>query len=239
MVKVLISIVLFFGLVYADESVQEAQINEKILELNQKLIQVDNELTNNIIYKRYGSYNTYKNISKDMENLEIELRKLQSSKASQSKELQRQISNKIQIKLNELELIEEYKESPIGKLIHPEDIGIVPVVTNPFLIFEAFTYIKKLDDGRKKYEQLPLDIENVLKLIEQKLEIMLAIDDIRSTQSTQENILFLEAVKTDFEMVLDIVTTTSEVYDRRVEQIILEVHNKNICTSSKKHLKSH
>lgn len=238
MFKYLLSIfVLLVTLGLANEKpVQQAQLKEQLTELNQKLNDVDNELQKNLLYKRYGSYLTYKNILRDLEHLESELKQIHGLKTPEARDLQRQINNKIKIKQNELELIEEYKESPIGKLIRPEDIENIPEVTNPFLIFEALTYIKKLDENRTKYEKLVTEIDDLLKIIDTKLEILLKIDEVESSDITQNNLLFCESSKRDFEMVLDIVTTTSEVYTRRVEQIILETNNK-ISIQAKKTFK--
>lgn len=238
MFKYLVSIfLLLVTLGLANEKpIQQAQPNEQLAELNQKLHDVDNELQKNLMYKRYGSYLTYKNISRDLEQLESELKQLHGLKTPEARDLQRQINNKIKIKQNELELIEEYKESPIGKLIRPEDIENIPEVTNPFLIFEALTYIKKLDENSTKYEKLVTEIDDLLKILDTKLEILLKIDEVESSDITQNNLLFCESSKRDFEMVLDIVTTTSEVYTRRVEQIILETNNK-ISIQAKKTFK--
>lgn len=238
MFKYLVSIfLLLVTLGLANEKpIQQAQPNEQLAELNQKLHDVDNELQKNLMYKRYGSYLTYKNISRDLEQLESELKQLHGLKTQEARDLQRQINNKIKIKQNELELIEEYKESPIGKLIRPEDIENIPEVANPFLIFEALTYIKKLDENSTKYEKLVTEIDDLLKILDKKLEILLKIDEVESSDITQNSLLFCESSKKDFEMVLDIVTTTSEVYTRRVEQIILETNNK-ISIQAKKTFK--
>ncbi len=238
MFKYLLSIfVLLVTLGLANEKpVQQAQPNEQLAELNQRLHDVDNELQKNLLYKRYGSYLTYKNILRDLEQLESELKQVHGLKTPEARDLQRQINNKIKIKQNELELIEEYKESPIGKLIRPEDIENIPEVTNPFLIFEALTYIKKLDENRTKYEKLVTEIDDLLKILDTKLEILLKVDEVESSDITQNNLLFCESSKRDFKMVLDIVTTTSEVYTRRVEQIILETNNK-ISIQAKKTFK--
>jgi small-conductance mechanosensitive channel len=238
MFKYLLSILLILlTLGFASEApLQQAQNSEQLNELNKKLHDVDNELQKNLLYKRYGSYLTYKNILKDLEYLESELKQLHGLKTPEARDLQRQINNKIKIKQNELELIEEYKESPIGKLIRPEDIENIPEVTNPFLIFEALTYIKKLDENSTKYEKLVTEIDDLLKILDTKLEILLKIDELESSDMTQNSLLFCESSKKDFEMVLDIVTTTSEVYTRRVEQIILETNNK-ISIQAKKTFK--
>lgn len=238
MFKYLLSIlliVLTFGFA-SETSIQQTQPNEQLNELNKKLHDVDNELQKNLLYKRYGSYLTYKNISRDLEHLESELKQIHGLKTPEARDLQRQINNKIKIKQNELELIEEYKESPIGKLIRPEDIENIPEVTNPFLIFEALTYIKKLDENSTKYGKLVSEIDDLLKILDKKLELLLKLDDIESNDITQNSLLFCESSKKDFEMVLDIVTTTSEVYTRRIEQIILETNNK-ISIQAKKTFK--
>lgn len=235
MIKIIFTIFLVF-VSFAFSQQNSVELNEKFRDLSQKLALVENEIKNNLLYKRYGSYLTYKNISRDLEVLELELKQIQSNKTQQSRELQRQINNKIKIKQNELELIEEYKESPIGKLIRPEELVAAPEVTNPFLIFEALTYIKKLEEDSIKYEKVSFDIENFLKLVDQKLELLLQLDDLESSEKSQNDLLFYESVKKDFEMVLDIVTTTSEVYSRRVEQIVLETNNK-ISAQAKKTFK--
>ncbi|MEJ5168989.1 MAG: hypothetical protein WHU93_07465 [Arcobacteraceae bacterium] len=76
MFKYLVSIfLLLVTLGLANEKpIQQAQPNEQLAELNQKLHDVDNELQKNLMYKRYGSYLTYKNISRDLEQLESELK---------------------------------------------------------------------------------------------------------------------------------------------------------------------
>ncbi|MCK9338127.1 MAG: mechanosensitive ion channel [Arcobacteraceae bacterium] len=237
MKKFIVLIIVFCGSwLFANSDLIQTEINDKTREYNQKLIANHILLEENSLYKRYGSYLTYRNIASDIEKLEKELKDLHQQKSSEARELQRQVSNKIKIKQNELELIEEYKESPIGKLIKPEDIEAIPAVTNPFLIFEALTYIKKLDDNSKKYNSLIYDIDNTLNLIEQELEILLLIDGIQSSSSIQNELLSIESAKRDFEMVLDVVTTTSEVYTRRVEQIISETNNK-IAAQAQKTLK--
>jgi small-conductance mechanosensitive channel len=152
-------------------------------------------------------------------------------------DLVRQLNNKVKIKQNELELISEYKESPIGQIIRPEEIEAIPEVSNPFLIFEAITYVKKLEENATKYEKLIVELDEVLKIIDKKLDTLVKLIEFEEDKAElQEQIELLHISKKDFEMVLEIVTTTSEVYTKRVEQIILETNNK-ISLQAKKTLK--
>ncbi|NLO17910.1 MAG: mechanosensitive ion channel [Arcobacter butzleri] len=211
--------------------------SEQVRILNQQISNINKELQNNILYKRYGTYLTYRNISKDLELLELELKRSQKSQKAEAIDLVRQLNNKVKIKQNELELISEYKESPIGQLIRPEEIEAIPEVSNPFLIFEAITYVKKLEENATKYEKLIVELDEVLKIIDKKLDTLVKLIEFEEDKAElQEQIELLHISKKDFEMVLEIVTTTSEVYTKRVEQIILETNNK-ISLQAKKTLK--
>lgn len=211
--------------------------SEQVKILNQQISNINKELQNNILYKRYGTYLTYRNISKDLELLELELKRSQKSQKAEAIDLVRQLNNKVKIKQNELELISEYKESPIGQLIRPEEIEAIPEVSNPFLIFEAITYVKKLEENATKYEKLIVELDEVLKIIDKKLDTLVKLIEFEEDKAElQEQIELLHISKKDFEMVLEIVTTTSEVYTKRVEQIILETNNK-ISLQAKKTLK--
>ncbi|MCK9161385.1 MAG: mechanosensitive ion channel [Arcobacteraceae bacterium] len=211
--------------------------SEQVKILNQQISNINKELQNNILYKRYGTYLTYRNISKDLELLELELKRSQKSQKAEAIDLVRQLNNKVKIKQNELELISEYKESPIGQIIRPEEIEAIPEVSNPFLIFEAITYVKKLEENATKYEKLIVELDEVLKIIDKKLDTLVKLIEFEEDKAElQEQIELLHISKKDFEMVLEIVTTTSEVYTKRVEQIILETNNK-ISLQAKKTLK--
>lgn len=66
-----------------------------------------------------------------------------------NRDLLYKVENKIRIKKNELELISEYKDSPIGKLIDPPEIEKYEPITNPFGIINALSYKKKMKDHKK------------------------------------------------------------------------------------------
>ena len=54
----------------------------------------------------------------------------------------------MRIKTNELELISEYKDSPIGSLINPPEIEEYELITNPFGIINSLSYIKKMQNHK-------------------------------------------------------------------------------------------
>lgn len=207
--------------------VQNDQDLEKINFINNKLKKIDEDIKNNILLKRYSNYTAYRKISAELDDLEIYFKKIKRKRGAKYKEDRYQLSNKIRIKKNELELIDEYKDSPIGSLINPPEVGEIERITNPFGIINALSFSKKLQKNNKTFKALSTEVSSLTSLIEEKIFLYLELYNLElfnidKKEKYKKNIIFLEKEKKDFIMVLEIISTTQEVYARRIEQIILE-----------------
>ena len=194
-----------------------AQINS----LLENISKMDKELKDNILLKRYSNYVSYSKISNELNDLRDNVKR----KTNISDELTYQLHNKIRVKENELELIEEYKGSPIGGLINPPEIEKYELITNPFGIINALSQIKKLENNKKIFKTLEQDIESVATKLDEQLLLYLELFNIEQKPEYKDKITFLDKEKKDFSMVLEIVSTTEEVYTRKIEQVILEIQN--------------
>lgn len=194
-----------------------AQINI----LLDKIARIEAELKDNILLKRYSNYLSYSKISTELESLKDSLKK----KSNTTDEQVYQLHNKIRVKENELELIAEYKGSPIGALINPPEIEKYENITNPFGIINALSQIKKLENNKKQFKNLDSEIDLLTTKLEEELVIYLELFNLDSKPEYKDKITFLDKQKKDFSMVLDIVSTTEEVYTRKIEQVILEIEN--------------
>ena len=135
------------------------------------------------------------------------------------------LENKIRIKKNELELISEYKDSPIGKLINPPEIEKYEEISNPFGIINALSYKKRMKEHIAEYEQVVTEVDTLVNLLDRKSILYLDLYNLEPKEKYNEVITFLDEQKKDFIMVLEIVETTSEVYNRKLERVILETDN--------------
>ncbi|CAM3508400.1 mechanosensitive ion channel domain-containing protein [Arcobacter aquimarinus] len=194
-----------------------AQINS----LLQKIATIDFELRDNILLKRYSNYLSYSKISTELEILKDGLKK----KTNTTDEQIYQLHNKIRVKENELELIEEYRGSPIGALINPPDIEKYENITNPFGIINALSHIKKLENNKKQFKSLDIQIDSLVTKLDEELVLYLELFNLEPKAEYKDKITFLDKQKKDFSMVLDIVSTSEEVYTRKIEQVILEIKN--------------
>lgn len=186
-------------------------LQKRIEELNEKL-------KDNILLKRYSNYLAYRKISK-----ELELLKQSAKSEGKTDEHYSQLNNKIRIKQNELELISEYKGSPIGSLLSPPEVEKYEDITNPFGIINALSYIKKLENNKKEFITIEKDIANLISLLGKKVFLYLELYNLDQKTQYKEILTFLDKQKKDFNMVLEIVSTTEEVYTRKVEQVTLEI----------------
>ena len=194
-----------------------AQINT----LLGKISTIDFELKDNILLKRYSNYLSYSKISIELAALKDSLKK----KGNDIEEQIYQLHNKIRVKENELELIDEYKGSPIGGLINPPEIEKYENITNPFGIINSLSHIKKLENNKKQFKTLEKEIEARTIKLDEELVLYLELFNLDSRPEYKEKITFLDKQKKDFSMVLEIVATTEEVYTRKIEQVILEIKN--------------
>lgn len=197
---------------------------ENMVEANillEKINKIEAGFKDNILLKRYSNYLSYSKISADLEQLKDSLKR----KNNLSDELEYQLLNKIRVKENELELISEYKGSPIGSLINPPEIEIVEKITNPFGIINALSSIKKMEDSKQQFTSLESQLEFLLKNLQEELDSYRNLYVLEPKDEYKEKIAFLDKQKRDFDIVLDIVTTTQEVYGRKIEQVILEIKN--------------
>lgn len=185
-----------------------------------KIKKIDLQLKDNILLKRYSNYLSYRKISTE---LALYKRSLIKKKKTASEEQLYQLHNKIKVKENELELINEYKGSPIGGFINPPVIEEYDLITNPFGIINALSQIKKLEDNKKQFRNLEKDITSLTVKLDDELILYLELFNLDQKGEYKEKITFLDKQKKDFNMVLEIVSTTQVVYTRKIEQVILEI----------------
>jgi len=223
--KFLVLLSIFLSTLYAkDEAVNVEQGKDSYEVLQQKLEEINKELENNIWITRYNNYLTYRQIEDELEKIKRDAKKYGKWKGEKYQELSYQLTNKIKIKENELELISEYKDSPIGKQIKPLVIPKAPIVSNPIIIIEALTYVQQLQENLDNYGTIKDELTILLTKIQIKLDILKELNKFKenSDQNIKDEYEKLKLELKDFKMIVDIVTTTYGVYSKKISQTIQE-----------------
>ncbi len=159
-----------------------AQVNV----LHESISKIEVELKNNILLKRYSNYVSYSKISTELADLKENLKR----KTNITDEQSYQLHNKVRVKENELELIDEYKGSPIGGLINPPEIEKYELITNPFGIINALSQIKKLENNKKIFKTLEQDIDYLTVKLDEELLLYLELFNIEPKPEYKDKITF-------------------------------------------------
>ena len=226
MKKIIVILLLISSISYATQN--SINISENIKKssnfaiLIPKVEELQKKLKSNILMKRYKSYLAYREIDRTLDKYKNEYSKYTKNKTYKYKDVYYDLNNKIRIKEKELELISEYKDSPIGKLITPHEIDQFETITNPFGIINALSYIKKVENYEKQFSNINTQVSELLTLLEFEIDLHLKIYDSSPKSEIKNVIVKLDKRKNDFVNVLDIVSTTHEVYSRKIDEVIIE-----------------
>ncbi|MDX9742404.1 MAG: mechanosensitive ion channel [Arcobacteraceae bacterium] len=200
--------------------------NEQIAKFVTNIKNINENLKSNIWIKRYNNYLAYRSIETELEQTKLDAQKYSTWEGVKYKELSYQLTNKIKIKQNELSLIDEYKDSPIGKMIKPKDIEAMPVISNPFNIIEAYSFIQKLEINVKNYKETNSEINDLVKILLEEMGNYKEMSALDGNMTLSNEMALAQKRLNDFTMVADIVSTTSEVYSRKVDQLKAEANDK-------------
>ncbi len=236
--QTLLLCVFIFNFLIAEEqpvskvgAVEQAKLNKTkedndLQNMKRDILAINENLKSNLLVKRYNNYLAYRNIEKELEQTKIDAKKYGEWEGVKYKELSYQLTNKIKIKENELSLIDEYKDSPIGKMIKPKDIESLPIISNPFNLIEGYSFIQILDKNVKTYKETSKDVNDLVKVLLEEMGIYKQIAEISPNDPILNSMQEAQKRLNDFTMVADIVSTTNEVYSRKVDQLKQEANDK-------------
>jgi len=184
---------------------------------------------NNIWSKIYSNYHVYKELKKQEEVLDRkidELEKLSQRRLlnKQQREILKELRNKKKILLGKLQLLKEYEEDPFKKFLTPPAVGEIPVVQNPLAIISALSFIEKLKNDAKEYNDRYLSIRQVMQELKAKERILHSLiesrpDSLKYRKELQDTI---DQINT-FAPVVEIFKTTQNVYTKKLDEIMLNL----------------
>ncbi|MGB9801863.1 MAG: mechanosensitive ion channel family protein, partial [Arcobacter sp.] len=75
---------------------------------------------------------------------------------------------------------------------------------------------------KKEFNRTIDEVSRLITLLDEKMLLYLDLYNLDPKDEYEKKINFLDSEKKDFNMVLEILSTTSEVYTRKIEQVVLE-----------------
>ena len=185
-------------------------------------------LDNNIWSKIYSNYHVYQELKKDEELLSNKINKLSSIHQRTEKEEKKldQAINERDILQGKLQLLKEYEKNPFKKFLTPPEIGETPTVGNPFAVISALSYIKKLQSDQEEYSNRYLSLRTIMEKFERRKEILqkLVALDKQNPKFKQQLKETTDKINT-FIPILEIFKTTHDVYDKKIDEIKLNLRS--------------
>lgn len=202
---------------------------KKIEQLLTQKEAIDKELLeNNIWFKIYSNYHTYKELIHQKKILDdtIKLLEKRKKRSKQEEEELKQTKQESLILSGKLQLLKEYETDPFKKFLMPPKIENVPTVENPLAIISAYSYREKLHSDQiayeSRYESLKYVLENLDKKKKTIEELLVLEPENEKYQNTAKEID--EQIKT-FASVMEIFETTKNVYVKKIDEIKLNLKN--------------
>ncbi|MDQ1325244.1 MAG: hypothetical protein QG564_368 [Campylobacterota bacterium] len=190
---------------------------------------VDKELLeNNIWFKIYSNYHTYKELVNQKRVLDGKIGLLEKRKKRSKKEEEELKQNKQEsLTLSgKLQLLKEYESDPFKKFLTPPKIENVPTVENPLAIISAYSYQEKLHSDQiayeSKYESLKYVLNNLHKKKAIVKDLLILAPENKQYQKISKDLD--EQIKT-FTSVMEIFETTKNVYTKKIDEIKLNLKN--------------
>ncbi|AQW85935.1 mechanosensitive ion channel family protein [Campylobacter pinnipediorum subsp. caledonicus] len=208
---------IFLFQVFADNnvSIDSNLTNTSILDSKKQLESINLYLKNNIWMARYANYNTFQRINNELEDNERLIKKY--SKDSKKKS---DISKKIKYLKDQLELLKEYEKTPFSNMLSAPEVAIAPRITNPIMMISGFSYIKKIRSDKEEYKHHINELDNLLKKLKEKEEILTTILPNDFNKTVPNKIYELRTQISEFESAKQIADTTFDVYEKRADESI-------------------
>ncbi len=197
----------------ADENVSKKNELSKLELIENALESINKKLSpeNSIWLKSYSNYNLYLEIEKKLEKIEKDIVKYGEIK---------NLVNNRELLTQQLQLFGEHV-SPFEKLLQPPTVEPSQIISNPFAIISAFSKINQNNQHRQNYLKRYEDLNKIVSLLQDRLKYLTQKDDMDNAT--------LKALKreiTDFEIALSTIEKTLEIFNRKIDEVNLEIKDR-------------
>ncbi|MFT7002682.1 MAG: small-conductance mechanosensitive channel [Sulfurimonas sp.] len=209
---------------------KEEQRVKSITNYLQMIKKLDDEIAKEKVWtKSYASYLTSLEVRDALQTIKKRIKYLQNKRKktlSQQDELSALIS-KEKILASQIEKLKEKDSAPFSKIITPSNIEEKVSITNPFDIFTGISLIKTLDSDFTDYIKRKDELTDLISILLKENNIYKEIAPLDINKEYVEHAKLKAKELEIFSTALDTMDVTSEVYQKRLE--ILEINvNKDI-----------
>jgi len=210
---------------YFDAEQKAKALKERNLLLSE-LESIQNTFPKNSIWvQKYNNYLTYLKLELQNNELSSELERLKKNnkKGESAKDIS-DIEVRIDTLQKQLSILKEYKDNPFASITSIKQIDKAPDVDNPIAIIGAFSFIKQLEQQKKEYADLALQLQTTINTTEKKVEALRNIIAFDPTfqRELDDAILMLD----EFRYASNIFDTAISIYGKKADETITQLTDK-------------
>ncbi|MDQ1299307.1 MAG: hypothetical protein QG558_1846 [Campylobacterota bacterium] len=209
--------------------IESAPTNETTIEeVKHELSQINKELTkdSSIWTKSYNSYMAYQGSRKNLREVQHRIIELQDRPSTTERRLEIEaLQAKEKILTDQIDQFRAQGTSPFVSLLKPDAIENAPKITNPFGIITGFSYTKRLHGQYKDYTLKAEELRELTDVMQRQVVLYRKLMklDKKSDYEVELDATLLQIEK--FKLALDTLTSTADVYGKRVESIEAKINN--------------
>ncbi len=190
-----------------------------LAQIKQKIENLDTIISASAWNVRYDNFVKYEELNDELILLNLELKK--NLTPAQKDELSKKIAS-LQEQIN---LLKDYKElNFIQSLSAPENIEILPKLTNPLAIIEGFSHIKKLTNEKEEYVFKYNDFKNFVEKIREKNSKLKELVTLEPDKANTEALKLSNKKLDEFEQALQFASVSFSVYEKKVDEEITRIN---------------
>jgi len=191
--------------------------------LRQKITAIDEAIQDNLWYKRYGNYLSYQKLIEELSTVDAEVKKVKNAKDKASIEKRERLVSKQESLEKQIELLQEFKNSPFSKMVESVEIESYPRITNPFAIISALSYIKKIKQDSTDYRTRIDRLDFLVGKLKEKLALLEEINLIEPIITNEDMIYEAQKELNAFTAAQEIASTSYSLYVKKVEEASIRI----------------
>lgn len=191
-------------------------------ELQKEIASIDSALQKSASpwLKRYTDYANYNLISKEIQTRQDEILRIDASDIATINE-RRHILETLE---HQLDLLKESKSDPFKDLIQKPEIGEIPVISNPFAIFNGISFIKTMQSSKSSFESNKTSLENLLSLIGRKYTLLIELEKVDKSPMLAQEVAATQAQLLEFQGAYNIISTSMDIYTKRYDEVYAQIY---------------
>lgn len=200
--RFLVVLVVFFSTLFASQNTTVSQKS-----LTSQINAIDARLKDNIWVERYENYNTYKKILNELERTKQNL-----TSAADSVTLRARVESLQE----QLELLKEFEKTPFSSLLTFGEVEPLAKITNPFVLFSAFSYIRETNEKREELKTRREQLDQAIKAFERKVILTEQLATLDNSLQTRLKVEELKLELRQFGVAFDVAKTSYALQEKKL-----------------------